>query len=164
MNEKLRNLLQQLLELLGLIKKEIPMETPSQKLYRKAKEFVGVDASPRDVAPDELGCAESVSEVVKAARGQYINNTLFISTVKMYEALVISPGFRKVSIPTPGCIIISPTANSMRIGHVGIVSENGKIMSNDSVRKVWLENFSLDSWKKYYAVKLQLPVYYFEPL
>jgi hypothetical protein len=39
-------------------------ETNTETLLRVAKEMVGRDASPRDQAPDDLGCAESLANVI----------------------------------------------------------------------------------------------------
>ena len=34
------------------------------RLYEAARSFIGTDASPNDLAPDELGCAETVNEIM----------------------------------------------------------------------------------------------------
>ncbi len=68
----------------------------------------------------------------------------------------------------PGTIIISPTGlgtnPQMPHGHVGIVSSDGKIMSNTSATGLWMENYDLVSWHERYAVGGGYPVKFFKKI
>jgi hypothetical protein len=126
------------------------------KLYEAAIKHLGKDASPNDLAPDELACAETVNEIIRDAFGNYFYSGSIVSTYYMYKALRDSSLFKEVSIPTPGDVVISPTgyatkSNVIPNGHVGIVMLEGKIASNDSRDGVFRENYTIDSWKERYV-------------
>lgn len=144
------------------------------KLYEAARSFIGKDASPNDLAPDEYGCADSVSEVIKAAFGDYLIQKNRVSTYWLYKALRESPKWKEVHIPTPGCIVISPTGYGTRknpdgtlaipVGHVGIVMLNGRIASNDSRDGIFRENYSIESWRDRYVRRGGYFAKYYRPI
>lgn len=47
------------------------------KLYAQALTFLSTDASPKDQAPDELGCADTASYLIIGALGPVIKHTVF---------------------------------------------------------------------------------------
>lgn len=132
-------------------------------LYQTALSFIGQDASPLDEAPDELGCAETVNAIAKAAWGEVIGGGT--STYWLYFALKNHRKFVEVSTPLPGDIVISYTGsggrNGVKNGHCGIVAEGGKIMSNDSRTGKFETNFTTLSWKYRYSTIGGYPIYYF---
>lgn len=146
------------------------------RLYEVARKFVDEkrDASPNDIAPDELGCAESVNEIIKAAFGEYLYKGNRLSTYWLFRELRNSAGWKEVYIPSPGCIVISPTAYGSRKnpdgslvipnGHTGVVMLDGKIASNDSRDGIFRENYTLDSWADRYVRRGGYPMKYFRPL
>ena len=110
-----------------------PDWSASGKLYLTAISCLGIDASPNDVAPDEYGCAETVNAIHKKAFGFEIGGT--VSTSRMYEALKASRFFTRVDMPKTGDVIISPTGygnGNLTNGHVGIVGQDQRVMSNSS--------------------------------
>jgi hypothetical protein len=120
-----------------------------EKLYAVAYSFLGKDASPKDHAPDDLACAESVNAVVKAAFGFEVGGDL--STTKMYSALTNSKEFQETDTPLFGDIIISPTGSTRTpVGHVGIVGK-WQIMSNNSYTGLWDAHYTLESWRLRYG-------------
>jgi hypothetical protein len=126
------------------------------KLYEAAVKALGTDASPNDVAPDELGCAETVNELVKNTFGEYINARYGItSTYWLYKALKENILFKEVFIPSPGDVVISPTGYgknpAIPNGHTGIVMLGGKIASNDSRTGKFEENYTIDTWSQRYV-------------
>ncbi len=144
--------------------KNTKMEENKKKLYDAAVSFLGKDASPRDIADDEYGCAESVNEVYKTAFGKYISPSNILSTRVLYETMLISPIFRSTETPQEGTIIVSPTGYSKKgakNGHVGICGKNGIVISNDSKSGLFLEYYTIASWRLYYEKKLGFPVYFF---
>ena len=58
----LTELSRSLLRALGIINSLRMNDENRIKLYEAARSFIGTDASPNDLAPDELGCAETVNE------------------------------------------------------------------------------------------------------
>ena len=138
--------------------------TPSEKLYQTAVSFLGKDASPRDTAPDEYGCMESVHAIVKQALGFDMGGGN--STNLAYKALKVDTRFKKVTEWKRGCLIISPTGygNNEIVGHIGIMSDDEKIMSNTSKDGIWRENFTLKSWIARYRDIGELPIMFFEPV
>ncbi len=149
-----------------------PDMTMNGKLYLTAISCLGTDASPNDVAPDELACAETVDTIYKKAFGAFIagDEAPTLSTKGLYDALSTSRNWLLLtpSEVVPGCIVISPTGMGnnpqMPHGHVGIVSSDGKIMSNTSATGLWMENYSLATWRERYAVGGGFPVLFFKKI
>lgn len=140
----------------------------NEMLYFMAQTFIGTDASPADDAPDLLGCVDSVEEIYHKLNGHYITGQpKTLSTKVLYDRLRNSTEWERVLEPIPGAIIISPTGHSTkdaRYGHVGICGRDGIVMSNNSFppnKGIFLENFTVASWKKYYRDILGFPVYFF---
>ena len=139
-----------------------PDFTAKGRLYLGALTALNTEASPNDLAPDELGCAETVNAIHKKVFGFEIGGNL--STNRMYKALNKSPLFLRIDNPSEGDLVISPTGfgnGNLPNGHVGIVSKDRMIMSNDSATGLFLENYSLDTWKGRYAVQGGYPVCFF---
>jgi hypothetical protein len=161
-----------LLEQLQAILEAMQQEDKPNELYMAAFASIGLDISPRDVAPDEVACAESLCEVVKDAFPE-LNFPTIISTAVLYQHLTKSPSFVQVDTPVGGEIIISPTGTGngkLKNGHVGIMgrkkSQDGSlwIMGNDSRTGIWSANFTLQSWRAYYERKGGFPVLFFKPV
>ena len=130
------------------------------KLYEAAYNALDSDPSPKDEAPDELACANSVNKIYEKAFGGPFYSGNQVSTYFLRKALRESPLFRRTNLPAPGDIIISPTGfgtkknpdNSPVIpnGHTGIIMFAGDIASNDSrpqYRGQWRVNYTLDIWR-----------------
>lgn len=135
------------------------------KLYLTALEYLGTDASPADIAPDDVGCADSCSMVILRAFPKSIRHS--VSTADLYKQLSESKEFKKVLDFKPGDIIISPTGMgnpSMPHGHVGIVAEQEYIMSNSSANGLWTLNFTLTSWVSRYRTMGGYPIFCFRKI
>lgn len=129
-----------------------------QVLYNTAYEFLGKDASPADNAPDDLGCAESLSKVIQTAFPE-LNFPTLLSTRQMYEYFTHSPSFEVATEEDYGIIVISVTGTGngkVLNGHVGIVGKYTSfdgtpwIMSNDSRFGTWEASMTLDMWNRRY--------------
>lgn len=135
------------------------LSTPNgEKIYKMAVSRLGVDASPNDLAPDELGCAETVTQIIKDAG---FNQLILVSTAKLNEYLVNESMWLKVETPIRGDIIISPTGMGgpkIKVGHVGIMADSYKIMSNSSSDGKFKQNYNLDTWKKRW---FEYPCYFY---
>lgn len=134
----------------------------SKILYTYAKSQVGNKKSGVK-APIAFGCAEAVNKIFLECFGTEIGGD--VSTLRMYQALSRSIKFSKVTTaPEAGDIVISPTGygnGSLANGHVGICSEQFKILSNNSDTGKWEENYTIPTWYKRYAIQGGFPVYFF---
>lgn len=142
----------------------VPAEANRKILYKVAVESIGTDASPKDIAPDNLGCAETINAIYEKAFGAQIGGD--VSTYRLYSCLKNHPYFESVSDPLPGDIIISPTGynspqNPMKNGHAGFVGENGVVMSNESKNGKFEVNYTIQSWRDKYQTKGGYPVKFF---
>lgn len=155
MKEELIRLLKQVIALLLLQAADLKR----QLLYKYAKSCIGKDMSP---IQNEYGCAEAVNNVCKLALGFEVGGGM--STYQMYEALKKSTNFKNVVSPLPGDIVLSPSftgSGRLECGHVGIVSDNNKIMSNSSYSFKWEENYTLGTWHQRYSQVGGFPVLYY---
>jgi hypothetical protein len=158
MKEYILQLLQQALNLLS--------QTKAELLYQVAFESIGMDASPKDIASDEYGCAETVNAIHKKAFGDEIGGD--VSTSRMYRSLLIRKDFKRISVPQRGDIIISPTGYGGTVeipnGHVGIVGKFNNVMSNSSSNGLFLPNYTIASWRERYEKLGHYPVIFFRKL
>lgn len=163
--ERIRIQLVAILEALRVIRRRMNRD----KLYDTAYSLLGTDASPSDLAPDAFGCAETVSDIVRAALPD-LKFPLLVSTRDMYLYLLRSPSFDQVDTPDFGDIIISPTGfgnGNLENGHTGIVGKNLSpdgspyIISNDSRTGTLEVNFTLNSWRRFYNAHGGFPVVFF---
>lgn len=148
---------------------EKPVETVQKplrdRLYEKAKSYLGIDASPMDKAPDPLGCAESVNEIYKKCTGSYIASP-GLSTIELFKAMRFHARFIETTKTDPGNIIICVTGQGNGVlehGHVGICAKSG-IMSNTSATGKWEVNYSYSKWYNYFNRIGGFRVWIFEPL
>lgn len=113
---------------------------------------LGKDVSPKDLAPDSLGCAESVTNLLKQ---KYPETPIITGTITLYEYLKNAKNrWKETATPVPEAVVISHTGsgNGSVRGHTGILDENLNIMSNDSRTGKWITNYSLDTWRKRYVI------------
>ena len=152
----LTELSRSLLRALGIINSLRMNDENRIKLYEAARSFIGTDASPNDLAPDELGCVEMVNEIIQEALGDCLDVENRLSTYWLYKALRESQNFKEVFIPVSELIVILPIGYGTRRnpdgtlaspnGHVGIVMLDSKIASNNSRTGKFEENYTIDSW------------------
>lgn len=143
-------------------------------LYAEALKCLGKDASPNDVVPDEVGCAESVSDIIIDAFGIHAGIAFSVSTYLLYQELSASKGFTRVDVPLEGDIIISPTGfgnGTLPNGHVGIVGQinntildSSLIMSNTSATGLFTQNYTIGTWKARYQQIGGYPVVFFRKI
>ncbi len=145
------------------------METNAQKLYQAAFTTIGKDASPRNLVPNFVGCAESVSCVIN----QVTPFPEITGTTSLLQRLSTDPRFEEVAQPEQGAIIISATGTGSGIipnGHTGIVGKNISpdgslyIMSNSSASGIWSVDWTVNKWVQYYQMKGGFPIHYFRLL
>src|SRR3990167_7947938 len=125
--------------------------TNIEKLCRVAISYLGKDASPKDLASDELGCAESISNIIHEIFSDFQSGILGTDSLKY--ALNKSPHFTQTLSPQKGCIVISPRTLT-EYGHVGIMLDGGGIASNNSKTGTFDVNYNWDLW-----IKTKVPVF-----
>lgn len=137
--------------------------TPAgERLYYVAKAWLGKDASPADEAPDEYGCAETINNVVFTAFGDYAGGD--VSTYRMYRSIRYNKKFAEVKKPLKGDIILSPTGygnGRIKNGHVGIVGDDNKIMSNSSNNGLFEDKYTMTTWHERYQTRGGYPVRFY---
>lgn len=133
--------------------------TRRQLIYSIAKDHLGQEASPLDLVDDVVGCAESVTNIL----AKVVPTPIITGTWTLNDFFERSPRWAPTDTPRPGDVIISPTGsgNGKIRGHVGIIGENGVIMSNDSSTGLWMANFTISSWLSRYRRKGGMPVYFY---
>lgn len=133
---------------------------------------IGTDASPKDLAPDKLACAETVSTILReyfATKG--IDFPVITGTYTLWrEIQKRNDLFRRRPEPVNGIkggdIIISPTVGEQS-GHTGFFLDSTRIASNSSLEPnvgKFIQNYTRDSWRKYFHVGLGLNTYVYEVL
>lgn len=133
-----------------------------EKLYQYAVSKLGRDASPKDEAPDELACADSVHEIVKGALGWEIGGG--VSTQEQYKFLLKDKRFEVIDHYEYGCILTSPTGyGKLKHGHVGITGRN-RILSNSSQSGTWEQDWTFDTWTNYFKSYGGFPIIIFKPI
>ena len=150
-------LIDEAVSILSTIDSEKDSETP---LTSVAHSFLGKDASPKDLAIDDLGCAESVSNILRKHLGDF---PIITGTWTLWQRLENDSRFEKVSMPRSGDIIISPTgtlANAPFPGHTGIMLDNTNVMANRSSTGEWAVDYNLQEWDDRWG-SVGFPIYYY---
>lgn len=145
---------------------------PRQKLYLVALSCIGVDASPNDIASDEYGCMETIDSIYHETFWHFISGTqkITISTYLGINILKSSKRFKRVYEYKQGVIIICATGYShikntpIPNGHVGIIGENNKILSNNSFTGKFDDSYTIKTWTDRYVIKGGYDIYLFEPV
>lgn len=123
-------------------------------LFATAVKALRTDASPADVAPDELGCAETIYDILASAFPLNVGFPFTVSTSQLYMSLRTCDKYILVDQPLEGDIVISPSGygnGALSNGHIGIKGELDKIMSNSSATGTFEENYTMDTWKARYV-------------
>lgn len=132
--------------------------SPSTQLAMCAKLYAGADLS--QIAPNELGCAESVTRLVNTLFAGSVSLTTGTST--LYSDLVHNRHWKRVYSPVEGCMILAVTGQGRdpkAHGHVGIVS-GPLVYSNKSETGQWDKHLSV-AYFTYMFMKQGFPIHYF---
>lgn len=127
------------------------------KIFNVAFQLVGQDVTPRDVVPDVVACAETVSTIINKVLNDF---PVIPGTYTLAERLKSDKRFERIDQPEKGAILIYPTGTgngNVSNGHVFICDEfNGgatKLYSNSSANGIFTQNYTYDSARKYYLSK-----------
>lgn len=135
--------------------------TPGEKVLLTVRAHLGTDASPMNLAPKELSCAEGVANILNKVYPSVPRN--IISTNILDKHLSDSTHFKSTKIPKPGSVIMSPRQGTTP-GHCGFFLTSNRIASNSSKTGLFEDNYSLDSWVREMRDKRKLKIYIYEPL
>ena len=141
------------------MKKVIEVQThgPTKLIFEYAKDCLGKDMSDRD---DTYICMDSANRVVELATGLPIGGGT--STYLGFHSMLANPTrFKRRYFPQPGFIAIWPSGYGEGNGHIGIISDNGKLLSSNSNTGLWDEHLTLDEAKRYFEAK-GFPTYFFQ--
>lgn len=170
MTQQIKDLWRKVWDLVTQYKAQHNVQTNQQKLYKVAFDCIGKDASPLDDAPDELGCADSVSRLIQKVLPDF---PLQVGTIGLLEQLIDDPRFVEIDLYDYGCVIVSPTGQGngrLSNGHTGIIGKNIApngtlwIMSNNSNTGTWEVDWTVKSWEKYYNQLGGFPIRIFKIL
>lgn len=129
-------------------------------LYEHARLFLGRDASPSDLVNDDLGCAESVSNLIS----KVVKFPIITGTWTLNERLSMEHRFFKVRENSgPGTIIIcaTGTGNGAIRGHVGIFAHENNIMAASSATGMWTQHYTIDTWRERFEKKGGFETHYY---
>lgn len=144
-----------------LLKELLILKTPMQKTFiQHCEEALGVDVTPDDLVPDSVACAITVSTLINKVDATFPK---VAGTWTLYDILEHRKDYTRVTDPTPGDIVISPTglskSKTMPNGHTGIIMSDLSIASNDSATGKFMKNYTLESWTNRYVVKGGYPLF-----
>lgn len=137
-------------------------------LYTEATRHLNIDASPDDLARDEIGCAESVSCIIQKVFPDF---PVITGTYTLLEKLEKDFRFEKTfhnrfsQVPKGTIILCATVPGKPFPGHVGIFGTENTIMSNDSRKEYlgkFLSNYTLGSWYKRWVEWGKYDVHYFK--
>lgn len=117
------------------------------------EDYLGSDASPRDLAADSVGCAETMTTLMQKVWPEV---PVITGTYTMKDYLdKPSNGFVRTTVPVPGTIILcaTGTGNGSFPGHTGVYMSDSTIASNDSRTGRFIKNYDLDTWTRRYVNK-----------
>lgn len=147
---------------LSFIQKLLNLLLMKRTLLDVCEEVLGTDASPADKARDEVGCAETVTTILRQV---YPETPIILGTWTLWEYLENKEhGWKRVNDYLPGTVVLCATGMGKRgaVGHVGIVMNDGLIASNNSFgvyKGQFTKNYTPELWKKKYTGDQGMPVY-----
>lgn len=135
-----------------------PVKTNSEKFLEHIESSYEKDISPRNLAPQELSCAEGVSELIRFI---YPDFKIQISTAELKRQLDNDPRFKRTLEPKRGVIIVSPRTRTVN-GHIGTCVSTTKIASNDSMDGKFRINYTWESWIREFKQRRGLRIFLYE--
>lgn len=136
----------------------LPMKTNKEKFIDVCIEALDTDPSTPDTVKDEVGCADTVSFLIRKVFPDF---KILVSTKDLDAKLLLDKRFERVLEPQKGDIIISPRTNTT-FGHTGVFITSERIASNNSFgakKGIFNGNYTWDEWVKEFKNKRGLRVY-----
>lgn len=135
-----------------------------ERLYNTSKASLGLELTPADAIPDEVGCVENLQAVFHKTTGTYIGkDAARYNTLALKRALDVDSRFRSVSLEEalPGDPAVCPTGmgkNPKEHGHCWIVGKRDW-MSNNSKTGLWSADMTRESVVNSFVKKRGFPLY-----
>lgn len=131
-------------------------------ILKKSKAYLGIDFTPLDKVPDEYGCMEAVTTILKQCG---VFPEVIAGTWTVWDGMQKRKykAWFPTSNPQPGDIAIAPTGTGKKgtIGHTWIIGEKGIWYSNDSWTGKWQANYTKETAHQKYTVEKGIQIYYF---
>jgi hypothetical protein len=124
------------------------------EILKTAKLHKGLHLSP---IHKSLGCVEAFTNLLDRCK-IFLKERM--STIRLYQELIKDSRFEEIKEPEAGCIILTVT-QGRRNGHVGIVSDDSKVFSNNSRTFLWDDHYTLWTWRWRYTKFLRLQTKYY---
>ncbi len=143
----------------------VPVITAGRLLEREASRWIGKDASPKNLAPKEVSCAECIVHITNNVWPGTLDPRI-VGTDELERALRRSNRFEAALDPEIGSIIVFPrtaTVNGHALVCVDIVDGTPVYASNDSLTGLFYRNYTRQSARNYFIVKKGLKGYIFTP-
>lgn len=140
------------------IKEESKEMSNEEKFIKVCLEALDTDPSTPDTVDDEVGCADTVSHLLKKVFPDF---PILVSTKDLDHKMFMDKRFKRMEIPNRGRIVISPRTNT-KYGHVGVFITNERIASNDSRTGLFQGNYTWESWIEEFKFKRKLKIYIYE--
>lgn len=151
--QKLIALLQQALAL--------PSNSMQDTIYQTLKANIGKHCTLDDTVPPDVGCAEAVSFILRAAGIPVPSKGIAGTYALLQYALQHPEHFVEIYIPEESVLLISATGTGngkLSNGHTAFFGIFGKqfsgdwgLVSNDSQTGLLLEHWSWKAWNTYYT-------------
>ena len=115
------------------------------------------------IAPDEVGCAESVTRLLREIDPDL--TPVLTGTWTLLNELLSSKRWVELQKPMPGCIVIAATGtgNGKMVGHVGIY-DGDRIWNNNSYTGRWTNSYTVQTFTARYLLAGGMKVRFFAPL
>jgi len=130
-------------------------ETAAERLAEAAIAMLGRDASPRNRAPQELSCAESVVNITNGVWANTFPDDV-VDTYVLDQKLKKSPRFKPTLDLQPGYIVIYPRYGAKN-GHVMICTRPNVLAGNNSDTGLFEETHTRESARADFLIKRGLP-------
>jgi hypothetical protein len=145
----------------------LPPGEKSKALANAAHASVGTStAKVPNTQNGKLACAWAANDISTKALGKPLGTGgAKLSTASLNRSLANNPEFARVPLSEvrPGDVVISPTVGK-KVGHVGIMGHNGRVIENSSSRQQIREGRTISQWQAEYAGRRQLSTYIYRPI
>jgi len=136
-------------------------QSKGTKLYQVTMDWLDKDASPDNIAPSEVACAETLTFLINKV-DPTIKWTSRTSTSAVNGDLSrMTKKFQVVQLPRAGDIRMSPSIyrnGELIHGHCAVFLDSYWMASNDSKSGKLRKNYTNDSWAERYRDKLGLQI------
>ena len=135
-----------------------PEPTMDEKFLKVCLNALDTDPSTPDGVKDELGCADTLSHLIKKVFPDF---PILFSTKDLDFKLFTDKRFERITEPQKGAIIVSPRTPT-QTGHCGVFITGDRIASNNSKTGLFQGNYLWSSWITEFKEKKGLKIYLYK--